>query len=173
LYGSESAAFVGTDAREERVKAAASGFDVLHFATHAIFDHNAPLYSRLLLASPGPNSKEDGLLEAWEIMQMDLTARLVVLSACETARGQIGAGEGVIGLTWALFVARVPATVVSQWRVEAASTTLLMRSFYTAMKKKRSSKAEALQRAALDVMRTPRYRHPFYWAPFILMGDWL
>jgi CHAT domain-containing protein len=113
------------------------------------------------------------MLEAWEIMQLDLKARLGVLSACETARGEIGAGEGMIGLSWALFVARVPATVVSQWRVEAGPTTSLMFFFHAAMRNKRMSKAQALRAAALELLRIPRYRHPFYWAPFIVVGDWL
>ena len=73
-------------------------------ATHGVLDNRSPLYSHLAL-STAPKSKEDGLLEAWEIMQLDLKADLVVLSGCETARGQLSAGEGVIGLTWALLVA--------------------------------------------------------------------
>ena len=86
------------------------------------------MYSHLVLAQGDKN--EDGLLEAWELMQMDLRADLAVLSACETARGRFGAGEGMIGLTWALFVAGAPATVVSQWKVESASTRDLMLGFH-------------------------------------------
>ena len=107
-----------SEAREDRVKAEAGQAGILHFATHGMLNNASPMYSHLVLA-PG-DKNEDGLLEAWEVMQLDLKADLVVLSACETARGRYGAGEGMIGLTWALFVAGVPTTVVSQWKVESA-----------------------------------------------------
>src|SRR5262249_61625619 len=120
LYGAaHSKIYVGAEAREDLAKTEAGDFRVLHFATHGVLNDAAPLYSHLVLAQGDKN--EDGLLEAWELMQMDLHADLAVLSACETARGRYGAGEGVIGLTWALFVAGVPSTVVSQWKVESAS----------------------------------------------------
>src|SRR5262249_45754922 len=112
----------------------------------------------------------------WELMQMDLKAELVVLSACETARGRYGAGEGVIGLTWALFVAGVPSTVVSQWKVESASTRDLMINFHRQLRaapaaKGNVTKAEGLRQAALKVMKNPETSHPFYWAGFVLVGD--
>ena len=126
------------------------------------------MYSHLLL-SPG-DANNDGLLEARELMQLDLHADLAVLSACETARGRFGAGEGMIGLTWALFVGGVPSTVVSQWKVESASTRDLMLQFHRNLETG-SRKAEALRQAALHVMRSPGTQHPFYWAGFVLVGD--
>jgi CHAT domain-containing protein len=110
-------------------------------------------------------------------MQMDLHAELAVLSACETARGRIGAGEGMIGLSWAMFIAGVPSIVVSQWKVESAGTRDLMVSFHRGLiggvgvKKAKATKAEALRQAALQVMKQPQTRHPFYWAGFVLVGD--
>jgi CHAT domain-containing protein len=115
------------------------------------------------------------LLEAWELMQLDLKAELAVLSACETARGRYGAGEGVIGLTRALFVAGVPSIVVSQWKVESASTRDLMLNFHRRMRapaaKAKMTKAEVLRQAVLKVMKNPETSHPFYWAGFVLVGD--
>jgi CHAT domain-containing protein len=102
-------------------------------------------------------------------MELDLKADLAVLSACETARGRIGAGEGVIGLSWALFVAGCPTTVVSQWQVESASTTELMVGFHRRLRDG-AGKAEALRGAALALMADDRYNHPFYWAGFIVIG---
>ena len=126
-----------------------------------------------MLATPEPGSHEDGLLEAWELMNMRLNADLVVLSACETARGQVSMGEGVIGLMWAVFVAGSPATLVSQWKVESESSTALMVAFHKAWDGGRSgtSKARALQQAAVQLLHSPRYSHPFYWAGYILVGD--
>ncbi len=161
--------YIGSEAREDRVKAEAATARILHFATHGILNNATPLYSHLMLAPGTPN--EDGLLEAWELMQMDLQADLAVLSACETARGRYGAGEGMIGLSWALFVAGVPSTVVSQWKVESASTRDLMWQFHRSLQSGKTSKAEALRQAALSLLKQPATSHPFYWAGFVLVGD--
>jgi CHAT domain-containing protein len=111
-------------------------------------------------------------------MEMDLKAEIAVLSACETARGRVGAGEGMIGMTWALSVAGVPTTVASQWEVPSESTTKLMVAFHKnanavdRQNGKRVSKAHAWREAALEMIRNPRYRmKPFYWAGFVVVGD--
>jgi CHAT domain-containing protein len=171
LYGAEhSKVYVGLNAREEQVKAEASKYRILHLATHGVYDDAAPMYSHVVLANEAANAHEDGFLEAWEIMNLDLHADLVVLSACETARGRVGAGEGMIGLAWSLFVAGSPSTLVSQWKVDAASTTTLMLEFHRRMRAG-NSKARALQQATLKTLQNKEYRHPFYWAPFVLVGD--
>ncbi|HEY4564051.1 MAG TPA: CHAT domain-containing protein, partial [Thermoanaerobaculia bacterium] len=131
LYGrARSAVYTGPQASEERVKSNAGKFRVLHFATHAFLDDRTPLYSSLLLAPGGPAKREDGLLEAWEILNLHLDADLVVLSACQTARGRPRAGEGMIGLSWALAAAGSSATLASQWEVDSASTGELMVAFH-------------------------------------------
>jgi CHAT domain-containing protein len=131
------------------------------------------LYSYVALASSGPGGTDDGLVEAWEIMRLPLKANLVVLSACETARGRVSAGEGVIGLMWAVFVAGSPATLVSQWKVDSSSSTTLMVGFHKAWNGGRSgvSKARALQSASLELLRARDSAHPFHWAGYILAGD--
>jgi len=170
LYGrGNSRVHVRESAREEVVKTSAGTFDVLHFATHGVLDDRNALDSRLLFSPPG-SASEDGLLEAREIMRLDLHADLAVLSACETARGHIGAGEGLIGMSWALFVAGVPASVVSQSKVDSASTSELMIEFHRALRTGKVSTAEALRRAALKIRAKGAYRHPFYWAPFVAVG---
>ncbi|HYG82692.1 MAG TPA: CHAT domain-containing protein, partial [Pyrinomonadaceae bacterium] len=173
LYGRErSRVLVGAQAREAAVKAEAGRYRVLHFATHALLDDSNPMYSRILLASEPDGSPEDGLLEAWEVMKLDLSAELIVLSACQTARGRVAPGEGVIGISWALFVAGSPAAVVSQWEVDSERSTDLMVEFHANLlgPRRAQTKAEALRRAALKLLRG-RYSHPAYWAGFILVGD--
>ncbi|HEY0142619.1 MAG TPA: CHAT domain-containing tetratricopeptide repeat protein [Thermoanaerobaculia bacterium] len=160
---------LGGDAREDVVKSEAQTFDVLHFATHAVLDDHNALYSRLVLSPSG--EREDGLLEAREIMRLDLNADMAVLSACETARGRVGEGEGLIGMSWALFVAGVPTSVVSQWKVDSQSTSELMIDFHRALRGSPRSKAEALRYAALKTKARAAYRHPFYWAPFVVVGS--
>jgi CHAT domain-containing protein len=171
LYGAtHSKVYVGAEAREDRVKAEAGSAKVLHFATHGLLNNTSPMYSHLALAGGGTN--EDGLLEAWELMQLDLHADLAVLSACETARGRIGAGEGMVGFSWAMFIAGVPSIVVSQWKVESAGTRDLMVNFHRGLlANARTSKSEALRQAALKVMKNPETSHPFYWGAFVLVGD--
>ena len=161
----------GSDAQESFVKQSAAGYRYLHFATHAIFNDTAPLLSGVALSRPPKNSAEDGILTAREIFDMRLSADMVVFSACETARGTAQPGEGIIGLTWAAFAAGVPAQVVSQWSVDDAATAKLMGAFYGGLKQSQSKDA-ALRSAALTLLRDGRYTHPFYWAPFIVMGDW-
>ena len=177
LYGREqSRVLIGPQAREAAVKTEAGRYRVLHFATHALLDDHNPMYSRILLASEADGSGEDGLLEAWEVMRLDLSAELVVLSACQTARGRVAAGEGMIGMSWALFVAGCPAAVVSQWEVDSARSSELMVEFHRHLVGQRPTgrraptKAEALRQAALKLLRGP-YNHPAYWAGFVLIGD--
>jgi CHAT domain-containing protein len=170
VYGAKvSNVHIGAAAREDTVKAEMGQYRVIHFATHGVLDDGNPLYSYLLLA-PGEKSSEDGLLEAWELMEMDLKAEMVVLSACDTARGYVSSGEGMIGMTWSLFIAGVPTTVASQWKVPSETTTKLMVAFHK--NAKQMSKAEAWRQATLEMMKDPRYRmKPFYWASFIVVGD--
>jgi CHAT domain-containing protein/Tfp pilus assembly protein PilF len=178
LYGpSLSKVYTGPTAREEVVKEQSARYRILHLATHGILNDASPMYSHVMLSqTPGKND-EDGLLEAWEMMKLDLNADLVVLAACDTARGRAEAGEGVIGMSWALFVAGCPRTVVSQWKVEASSTTALMVEFHKRFKTRYGGRhpavltAEAMRQAALKVMKNPEYAHPFYWGGFVVVGD--
>lgn len=199
LYpAASSKIYVGAEASEERLKREAANFRILHLATHGVLDNANPLYSYVLLAgstgnpATGKNAGaaapraigDDGLLEAWEMMQLDLHADMVVLSACETARGRIVSGEGLIGMSWALFVAGSPMTIASQWKVESSSATELMLTFYRNLQPKSigpnvvggnisssRSKAEALRQASIALLRTDKYAHPFYWAGFDIIGD--
>jgi CHAT domain-containing protein/Tfp pilus assembly protein PilF len=177
IYGAaKSKVYIGAEASEANVKAEAGSYRILHLATHGILNDSSPMYSYLLLAQSEGDSNEDGLLEAWEIMKLDLKADLVVLSACETARGRVGTGEGMIGLSWALFIAGSPTSILSQWKVDSASTTELMVEFYRQLKAQMAnpadsfSAARALREADLKLLRSERYRHPFYWAGFVVTG---
>lgn len=172
IYGAgRSRVFTGRAASESLVKAEVSKGRVIQFAAHGILNNQAPMYSHIVLTRSGTESNEDGLLEAWEMKDLKLNADLVILSACETARGRVSNGEGVIGMTWALFIAGAPATVASQWKVESSSTTELMLEFHRQLLTGKVSKAEALRRASLKIMKIPKFRHPSYWAGWVLVGD--
>ncbi|MGH9898952.1 MAG: CHAT domain-containing protein, partial [Pyrinomonadaceae bacterium] len=183
LYGAAgSRVYIGREAREDRLKEEAGRYDVLQLATHGLLNNASPMYSQLVLSQTPGSEREDGLLEAWEIMKLELKAEIVVLSACETGRGRVGAGEGIIGLSWALFVAGSPTTVVSQWSVESASTAEMMVEFHRRLRSRGSrgskgnggremSKAEALRQAELRLLKSGQYQNPFYWAGFVMVGD--
>src|SRR5262249_1429904 len=166
----KSKIYIGAEAREERAKSESGSYRILHLATHGVLNNSSPMYSYLLLSQAEDDVNEDGILEAWEIMKLDLKADLAVLSACETARGRVRSGEGIIGLSWAFFVAGCPSTVVSQWSVDAESTTELLVRFHRNLLAPKN-KAAALRQAELRLLRSRDYSHPFYWAPFVVMGD--
>lgn len=165
---------IGREATEKMFRALAPTYSTIHLATHGVIDNRQPLYSHLLLTKTEGDVENDGLLEAREIMNMNLRADLAVLSACETANGRVSPGEGVVGMSWAFFVAGTRSMLVSQWKVNSASTSQLMANFYKARASRdshiRGNKAKALQDAALKTMKDQRYKHPFYWAGFVVIG---
>lgn len=184
LYGaSHSVVRTGADASEAALRSDIARASVLHVATHGVLDDRHPMYSHVRL-TPGPagtapslaDHLTDGRLEAWELLDLDLNADLAVLSACETARGRIGWGEGLIGLSWSLIAAGASTAVVSQWQVDSASTTKLMIAFHDRLLRPADKAgapggtADALRYASTEVMKDPAYRHPFYWAGFIAIG---
>ena len=137
--------------------------DIIHFACHGKFDHTDPLSSGVNLY--------DGILTAREIFEMRLTTELVTLGACETGYNKISPGDELIGLTRAFLYAGAPSVIVSLWSVDAGSTHELMLEFYKQIKNG-ADKATALQKAQIKIMEKKEYTHPYYWAPFVLIGDW-
>ncbi|HEY0762994.1 MAG TPA: CHAT domain-containing tetratricopeptide repeat protein [Pyrinomonadaceae bacterium] len=165
---------VGREADEKTFKALAPQYATIHLATHGVLDNKDPLNSYLLLTRTDDQTENDGLLRAREIMDLDLDADLAVLSACETGNGRISPGEGVIGMSWAFLVAGARSVVVTHWRVNSAGTARLMEKFYHAMARQSElygrNKSQALREASLGLLKARRYRHPFYWAGFVLVS---
>ncbi|MDZ7270303.1 MAG: CHAT domain-containing protein [candidate division KSB1 bacterium] len=141
----------------------------VHFATHSVLDETVLCRSGLLLA-PDKEAGEDGHLRMSEVFDLRLDAELVVLSACQTARGRLFRGEGVRGLTSAFLYAGASSVLVSLWNVDDRSTQRLMEAFYRHLAQG-VTKADALHRAQTELRRDKAYAHPFYWAPFVLIGD--
>ncbi|MCA1991151.1 MAG: CHAT domain-containing protein, partial [Coleofasciculus sp. S288] len=156
---------IGKDATEPAIERQLSNARLIHLATHGQFDDRVPLKGAIALAPAG--EKYDGLLTAEEIMQYRLNAELVVLSACNTGRGQI-TGDGVIGLTRTLIAAGVPSVIVSLWSVPDESTTTLMIEFYRNYVQN-PDKAQALRQAMLTTMES--FPDPENWAAFTLVGS--
>lgn len=137
---------------------------IVHLATHSVLHADAPMFSAILTA---PEQSHGSRISLYEIMDLDLAARLVVLSACETGLGRFGRGDEITGLTRTFLIAGAETVVSSLWEVSDEATILLMRIFYEELDKARSP-SQALRRAALAVRE--RHPHPMHWAPFIVTG---
>jgi CHAT domain-containing protein/Tfp pilus assembly protein PilF len=171
LYGANSKILIRSEAREYVWKKEAGNYRYLHLATHGFSNSIKPLYSYLFLATETNNLQDDGLLEAWEVMNLRLNADFVVLSACETAQGRANTGEGLIGLSWVFAVANVPHVIASQWKVNSIATSELMIEFHRQIKNsKNNSVAKSLQSAMRNQLTKASFQHPFYWAGFISIG---
>jgi len=163
--------YVGSAATEGRLKSESlSEYRYLHFAAHGYFDEEEPRRSGIVMAQV-PDSAEDGFLQAREVVGLRLNSDLVTLSACQSGLGKLLAGEGVQGLSRAFLHAGAQSVLVSLWNVDDSATAELMKRFYGNLKAE-VSKDDALRRAKLTMIRSTsgRWKHPYYWAPFVLNG---
>jgi CHAT domain-containing protein/tetratricopeptide (TPR) repeat protein len=172
IFAGDSLVLLDKCAVPSRVKQEMASARFVHLATHGVVRPESPMSSAVVLSTEGGQSE----LEAREIAQMSLKAEMVVLSACDTAVGQQVAGEGIIGLTWALFAARTPTTVVTLWQIGDESTKDLIVQFYKRLtgadRRPAVSKAAALQDAQQMFIHDCVHKNPKYWAAFVLIGDW-
>jgi CHAT domain-containing protein/Tfp pilus assembly protein PilF len=171
IFGSTSRVVVGKAATKTLFKQIASNYDYLHLATHGSLNQNTPSLSAIELE---PDNENDGRLELYEIAGMKLHARLVTLSACETALGkgyftETPGGDEFVGMTRAFLSAGGQNVLASLWAVNDESTRALMLRFYRHLLT--TNGAESLAKAQQELRRSDvRYRHPYYWAPFVMVG---
>ncbi len=183
-FGAGSEILIGQQATEERVRSLVGGRDLLHFATHGIVSDRNPLGSYLALTSSGLEPGNDGRLTAAEIYRLDISADLVVLSACRSGAGKV-TGDGIIGLTRGFFYAGAPSVLATLWDLADEPARFLMRRFY-AHWQAGGSKASALRASQLDLIRALREgkvvvqtpfgptrlsESPALWASFVLLGE--
>lgn len=164
---------LGIEANESTIKSLSlEDYRYIHFATHGyLVDAQNPIIQPSLVLSLVGEQEEDGFLQMGEIFNLNLNADMVVLSGCETGMGKEVKGEGIVGLTRAFMYAGTPSVVVSLWSVQDLATALLMRDFYKNLQEG-MNKAEALRQAKMSLIEEEGYILPFYWAPFILVGEW-
>jgi CHAT domain-containing protein len=175
LFDAPSKTLVGAAATESFFKQEAGGYRMLHLATHGYFNKFNPMLSGLELEADEDN---DGQLELHEILGLHLGADLVTLSACQTALGsgyftQIPAGDDFVGLTRAFLYAGSSSVMATLWEVDDASTLQLMKQFYGSLAGNggHRDKAAALASAQRALLSSDKFRHPYYWAPFVLVGE--
>ena len=150
-----------------------TNYRIVHVATHGLLDAERPQFTGVVLSLVG-NKTNDGFLRTDEIFNLKLGSPLVMLSACETGLGKEKRGEGVMGLTRAFMYAGAPTVGVSLWSVADKSTADLMTDFYRRLLNARAAEppATAMRNAQLAMITGKKYSAPFYWAPFILVGEW-
>jgi CHAT domain-containing protein len=164
----------GFDAsRETAMSPNVSEYQILHFATHGFLDSEHPELSGVVLTMIDPKGvRTNGLMPLHDIYSLDLSAELTVLSACQTALGKDIRGEGLVGLTHAFMSAGSKSVVASLWKVDDRATAVLMAHFYDAMLQQGMSPAAALRSAKLKMMRDEHWNAAYYWAGFVLQGEY-
>lgn len=169
-YFKDKAVYRGREATEGLFRRKSPQADVLHLAVHGEFNDRQPLQSGLLLAQ---DSEQNGPLQVHELFDLDLQgANLVVASACETALSRIQGGDDLVGLSRGFIYAGTPSLLATLWKVDDPATAQLMAGFYKNWRAQGMSKTEALRQAQQTLRAMPQYQHPYYWAPFVLIGDW-
>lgn len=159
--------FLRKEARKDYAKGVGMDqYGYIHFSMHGIVTQKL----QAIAFSQIPGMGDDSLLTAGEIMNLRYNARLVVLSACQTGLGRSERGEGVTGLTRAVMYAGSSATAVSLWNVDDTATRELMTWFYKGMIQEGAGKADALRQAKQSLLKTS-YRHPYFWAAFVMYGE--
>ncbi len=165
-----------TDFRASRATATSgelSNYRIVHFATHGLLNSEHPELSGLVLSLVDENGKaQDGFLRMHEIYNLRLPAEVVVLSACQTGLGKEIRGEGLIGLTRGFMYAGAKRVVASLWQVDDLATAELMKGFYRGMLKDNLSVAAALRAAQIEMLTKKRWSPPFFWAAFVIQGEW-
>ena len=145
----------------------------VHFATHGLLNSQHPELSGVALSMISERGEpQDGYLRAQDVFNLKLRAELVVLSACQTGSGKEIKGEGMIGLTRGFMYAGAPRVVVSLWSVNDIATAELMSRFYELMLKQGMRPAAALRAAQISMAKDKKYVDPFYWAAFVIQGEW-
>jgi CHAT domain-containing protein len=164
----------GTDANRDTVLSGGlNRYEILHFATHGILDDEEPALSGLVLSGFSADGRGlNRFLRSQDSAGLDLQARLVVLCGCETGLGRLVHGEGLLGLSRAFFYAGANQVVSTLWQVPDLATAALMGHFYRALLQDNIPAPAALRQAQLALQQSSRWRHPYYWASFIVQGDW-
>ena len=162
------------DATYETATSANLGqYQILHFATHGFFDNDHPELSGIVLTMVDRNGVEkNGLMPLHDIYNLNLSAELTVLSACQTALGKDLKGEGLVGLTHSFISAGSKSVIASLWKVDDRATAALMTEFYKALLQDGMTTGEALRTAKLKMMQDKRWSAPYYWAGFVLQGEY-
>ncbi len=157
------------DANLRHLASLGNNFDVIHFAVHGYFDHEQPYLSGIDIPPDSSSSRRSYVVD---LFNLELRCNLITVSACESGLSKITRADELIGLCRGIFYAGATSVMLSLWKVADESSCYLMENFYWHYVKNRKTKTRALQLAMQAVKSKREYSHPFYWAPFVIMGDW-
>lgn len=171
--GGQADVWLDLDANEDNLGTRdVSKYRIIHVATHGLLNAERPQFTGVVLSLVG-NKTHDGFVRTDEVFNLRLGSPLVMLSACETGLGKERRGEGVMGLTRAFMYAGAPTVGVSLWSVADKSTADLMTDFYKRLLGTEGiTSSSALRGAQIAMISGKKYSAPFFWAPFVLVGDW-
>jgi CHAT domain-containing protein/Tfp pilus assembly protein PilF len=159
--------------RETAMSSVVGGYQILHFATHGFLDSEHPELSGIVLTMVDPKGvRQNGLMPLHDIYNLNLAAELTVLSACQTALGKDISGEGLVGLSHSFMSAGSKSVVASLWKVDDRATANLMPRFYESLLQQGMSTGAALRAAKLKTMKEKQWRAPYFWAGFVLQGEY-
>jgi len=164
MFGRTARLLSEAQAVRERVLSAFQDATLVHIASHAIPNFHLPFFSAIALYG----RQAPSWVYAQDILQSRLSARLVVLSACNTAEGSLS-NDGMMGLAWAFMVAGCPSVLATLWKLPDESVPIWIEAFYRAYRQGRSV-AECVRAATLSLLKNPRYRHPRHWGAWLVQG---
>jgi CHAT domain-containing protein/tetratricopeptide (TPR) repeat protein len=162
--------YTGAEARADRLRSESGAARLIHFAAPATINEASPFYSHLALAAVPDDTQGNGIVEVREFFDWELHAELFSFSIAEVAPRTVGTGKGMTGTNWALAIAGCPTALIGQWPIDVIAASELQLAFYTQLQKG-GGKAKAWQKAVGELLKTTEYRHPFYWAGTMMLGD--
>ncbi len=168
----ETEKYLGDQATEEAFRQLVNDFGVIHVASHGLINDEAPLYSKLVFSSEMTDSLNDGFVNTRELFAMQIPAKMVVLSACNTGSGDIATGEGIISLANGFFYAGSRSVVMTLWQANDQSSAQVMNGFYMNLSEG-MDKSMALRQSKMDYLKSSDalQSHPYFWAHFVVNGD--
>ncbi len=163
--------YMDSQATESTFKRNAVEGDIVHMAMHTLLNDNDPMYSRMVF-SPETGTAEDGMLNTYEVYNLDINAKMVFLSSCNTGSGYLQSGEGVMSLARGFFYSGSPSVIMSLWEVDDLSGNTIVKNFYRNIKKGRS-KSHSLRKARMEYLEEADQMrsHPYFWSTLVIIGD--
>ena len=163
--------FKNNEATEASFKAESGRFDIIHLAMHTVLNDEFPMYSKMLFYQEN-DSVEDGSLNTYEVYDLPLKAKMVILSSCNTGSGSLNSGEGILSLARGFIYSGSQSVVMAMWEIEDRTGTEIVRNFYRYLKRG-ASKSAALRKARVEYLKHVDMlrAHPYFWATLVIYGN--
>jgi len=163
--------FINNGAKESVFKTEAGKYDIIHLAMHTLLNDQYPMYSKMLFYQ-GSDSTEDGNLNTYEVYDVPLKAKMVILSSCNTGTGILHSGEGILSLARGFVYSGGQSVIMSMWEIEDRSGAEIVKSFYKYLKRG-ATKSNALRKARMEYLKSSDMlrSHPYFWSSLVIYGN--